>query len=226
MMEATLKSNCTAMPIHRRYTGPGNMFVVLTLFVTMAASAVEPPIRIVFLGDSLTAGYGIDSNQAYPALIAERLRKNNIAAVVQNAGLSGDTSAGALRRMGWLLRQRVDILLIALGCNDGLRGIDPQSTRENLIGIIDKARKKYPEVIIILAGMQLPPNLGDQFSSRFLHIFPEIAEEKNAGFIPFLLENVGGHRELNLPDGIHPNAAGHRIMCETVWQVLRNHVKR
>jgi len=179
------------------------------------------PKTILFLGDSLTAGYGIDENQAYPSLIRERIAGENLDWNVVNAGLSGETSSGGLRRINWLLRSPVDILVLALGANDGLRGVDLTLTRQNLQAIIDRVREKNPDVQIILAGMQVPPNLGQDYTEAFRNLFPQLAEQNDAVLIPFLLEDVAGIPELNLPDGIHPTPEGHQIMAETVWTYLQ-----
>lgn len=183
------------------------------------ANATDAP-AVVFLGDSLTAGYGIDRDQAYPALVQEKIEAAGMDARVVAAGLSGDTSAGGLRRLDWVMRQPVDILVVALGANDGLRGIDLKSTRRNLQGIIDKARAKSPEIRIALAGMQLPPNLGPDYTAEFKSLFRELAEANDVELIPFLLEGVGGVSTLNLADGIHPNPSGHRLVAETVWKTI------
>jgi len=176
--------------------------------------------RIVFFGDSLTAGYGVKPAQAFPALIEERLEKRGLDYEVVNAGVSGETSAGGLRRVDWVLREPVDIFVLALGGNDGLRGVDPASTRRNLQEIIDKVKAAHPGVELVIAGMRLPPNLGEAYTGEFRAVFPELARGNGATLIPFLLEDVGGRAELNLPDRIHPNAEGHKRIAETVWQAL------
>ena len=176
--------------------------------------------RIVFLGDSLTAGFGVQPSEAFPALVAEKIRAAGLPFEVENAGLSGDTSAGGLRRIDWLLQRPIDILVIELGANDGLRGLELKSMKENLQAIIDKTRAKNPAVKIVLAGMQVPPNLGAEYATGFQRVFNELAHDNNATLIPFLLEGVGGQRELNQADLIHPNPAGHRIVAELVWRTL------
>jgi acyl-CoA thioesterase-1 len=182
--------------------------------------APAPKKTIVFLGDSLTAGLGVQSSEAFPALVAEKVRASNLPFEVENAGLSGDTSAGGLRRIDWLLQRPIDILVIELGANDGLRGLDLKSMKANLQSIIEKTKAKNPAAKIVLAGMQVPPNLGPEYASGFQRVFAELARENNATLIPFLLEGVGGHRELNQDDLIHPNPAGHRIIAEVVWRAL------
>ena len=185
------------------------------------ARAAETPAKsLVFLGDSLTAGFGVQPTEAFPALIAEKIRATNLPFEVQNAGLSGDTSAGGLRRIDWVLQRPIDVLFIELGANDGLRGLDLKSMKANLQAIIDKAKAKNPSVKIILAGMQVPPNLGPEYAAGFRSVFADLARENNATLIPFLLEGVGGQRELNQPDLIHPNPAGHRIIADLVWRTL------
>ena len=178
------------------------------------------PKRVVFLGDSLTAGLGVQSSEAFPALVAEKIRATGLPFEVENAGLSGDTSAGGLRRIDWLLQRRIDLLVLELGANDGLRGLDLKSMKANLQAIIDKTKAKNPQVKIVLGGMQVPPNLGAEYASGFQGVFDELARENKAALIPFLLEGVGGHRELNQQDLIHPSPAGHRIIADLVWRTL------
>ena len=175
---------------------------------------------LVFLGDSLTAGLGVQPSEAFPALIAEKIRATGLSFEIQNAGLSGDTSAGALRRIDWLLQRPIDVLVIELGGNDGLRGLPVRSLKANLQAIIDKAKAKNPALKLVIAGMQIPPNLGADYSADFQRVYAELARENNAVLIPFLLAGVGGHRDLNEPDLIHPTAAGHRIVADLVWRTL------
>ncbi len=183
------------------------------------AEAAERPLRLVFLGDSLTAGLGLGEESAFPAVVAEALAREGAGVEVVNAGVSGDTSAGGLARLDWILRQRPDVLFVALGANDGLRGIPPEATEENLRGIVERARAAGARVL--LAGMRLPPNYGPDFGGRFEAIFPRLAGELEVPLVPFLLEGVGGRPELNLADGIHPNAAGHERIAETVLPLVR-----
>ena len=182
--------------------------------------------RIVFLGDSLTAGHGLPEEQSYPSLIAEKIRDEHLPFEVVNAGLSGDTSAGGLRRIDWLLQNKIDVLVLALGANDGLRGLSPKTLQTNLQAIIDKTKAKNPAVQIVVAGMQMPPNLGADYAEKFQRVFGEVAKKNDAVLIPFLLANVGGHRDLNQADSIHPTAAGQKIIAETVWQALRPILER
>jgi acyl-CoA thioesterase I len=182
--------------------------------------AAPAPRVILFLGDSITAGYGLDPEQAFPALIQERIDAKSWNFKVVNAGQSGDTSAGGLSRLDWLLKNRVDILILELGANDGLRGLPAETTRKNLQAIIDRTKGKYPEAKVIVAGMKVPPNMGGNYGRKFEAVFVDLAKKNNAQLIPFVLEGVGGSRELNLADGIHPTAKGHEIVAANVWKVL------
>ncbi len=181
--------------------------------------------RIVFFGDSITAGYQLTLQDAFPHLIQERLDSLGYKYEVVNAGLSGDASTGGLDRLNWVISQPLDIFVLELGGNDGLRGLSLDQTENNLKAIIDGVRSKYENATIILAGMQIPPNIGTDYREEFKDMFPRIAREKSVELIPFLLEGVGGDKELNLPDGIHPNEAGHAIVAETVWKYLKKHLK-
>ena len=185
-----------------------------------AAETIKPPRQsIVVLGDSLAAGYGIDATAAYPALLQQKIDKANLNFTVVNAGLSGDTSAGGLGRLDWVLKRKVDVLLLELGGNDGLRGLPVESLKANLQAIIDRTREKNPQAQIVVAGMQMPVNLGE-YAERFRAVFPNLARENHAVLVPFLLDGVGGHPELNQPDQIHPTADGYKIVAENVWKVL------
>lgn len=206
---------------------------VLTLFMfwwcaSTALWSEEPPqtnpaaqrARVVVLGDSITAGYGLDPAQAYPALLQAKIDAAGLPFEVANAGVSGDTTAGGLRRVDWALSRGAAVLIIALGGNDGLRGIAPKQTAENLRGIIKRARDKLPTISIVIAGMEMPGNMGGDFVEQFKNVFPQTAQETGAALVPFLLEGVGGKPELNQPDMMHPNAAGHAVVAENVWRVL------
>lgn len=175
---------------------------------------------ILFFGNSLTAGYGIDKEDAFAGLTQKRIDSLGLDYKVINGGLSGETTAGGLSRLDWFLEDKPDIFVLELGGNDGLRGIALSETKSNLMGIIDKVRSSYPDTKIILAGMQIPPNMGQEYTDEFQGIFPSVAEDKNVTLIPFLLENVGGIPELNLPDGIHPTEEGHKIVFETIWPYI------
>lgn len=175
---------------------------------------------IVFFGDSLTAGYGLETEEAYPAVIQHVLDSLNLKYTVVNAGLSGETTASGKNRLNWVLNQRADVFVLELGANDGLRGIPLKETRQNLQEIIDAVKAKNPETTIVLAGMQIPPNMGQEYTSEFRKIFPELAEANEARIIPFLLDNVAGIPELNQEDGIHPTVEGQKIVADNVWKVL------
>jgi acyl-CoA thioesterase-1 len=180
----------------------------------------------LFFGNSLTAGKGVEQEEAFPALVEERVDSMGWPIDVVNAGVSGETSSGGESRIDWVLEQQeVDLFVLELGANDGLRGIDPSETKTNLRSIIEKVRKEYPDARIVLAGMQVPPNMGKEYAERFKRIFPELAEEEDIELIPFLLKGVAGKKELNQPDGIHPTAEGHKIVAETVWKVIRDDLK-
>lgn len=191
---------------------------LLTLGVGIQSAASEQ--RVLFLGDSLTAGYGLAQHEAYPALIQEKADREGIKIRVINGGLSGDTSAGALRRLSWYLKEPPDIFFLALGANDGLRGLPTEQLKDNLGAIIDRVREKNSDVKVVLAGITLPLNFGAEYISAFDAVFAEVAEEKGATFLPFLLKGVAGKREMNLPDKLHPSAAGHVVIAEEVWRIL------
>lgn len=176
---------------------------------------------ILFFGTSLTAGMGLEPSEAFPAVIQEKLDSLNLPYKSINAGLSGETTASGKNRIGWVLNQKVDVFVLELGANDGLRGIPVEETQKNLQEIIDVVLQKNPETKIILAGMQMPPNLGQEYTSDFREMFPELAEKNNIDLIPFLLKDVAANPELNQNDGIHPTAAGQKILAENVWEVLR-----
>ena len=195
-------------------------FLICSLNWIATAQADEGQRIVLCFGDSLTAGYGLSRRQAFPALLQKKIDAKGWRFKMINAGLSGDTSAGGLRRINWLLNQKVDILLLELGANDGFRGIDPKIIYNNLQGIINQTKQKNPHVKIVVAGMLVPPNLGLNYSTQFSAVFPRLAQANDATLIPFLLDGVGGRSELNLPDGIHPTAEGHKVVAETVWKVL------
>lgn len=194
----------------------------LLLFSAAALTAADTRKTILFFGDSLTAGYGLeDPGLAFPGLIQKRLDAERLPYRAINAGLSGETTAGGLRRLDWVLRQPVDVFFLELGGNDGLRGLSPKDAQANLQAMIDKVRAKNPRVKIILAGMMMPPSLGADYTRAFALIYPALAEKNQLTLIPFILEGVGGVRTLNQPDQIHPNAQGHAIIADTVWKTLR-----
>ena len=185
------------------------------------ASTLKPK-TILFFGNSITAGYGVDPSEAFPALIQNKIDSLKLNYKVINAGVSGETSAGGNGRVDWILRQPVDIFVLELGGNDGLRGIPLTETKKNLQSILDKVKAKYPEAKLVLAGMQIPPNMGEQYTTTFKNIFPELAAKNKITLIPFLLKGVGGEAELNQPDRIHPTPEGHVILAETVWTILKD----
>lgn len=191
--------------------------MVAALTVLGAAPATK---NILVLGDSISAGWGLEPNQSYPALLQEKIEAKGWPFRVINAGQSGDTSAGGLNRLDWLLRSPIDILVLELGGNDGLRGLPPEVTQKNLQAIIDRTKAKYPNAKIVIAGMMVPPNMGRGYGDKFNAIFPALAKRNGAALIPFVLEGVGGVRELNLPDGIHPTAKGQQIVAANVWKAL------
>jgi acyl-CoA thioesterase-1 len=192
--------------------------VMAAAFLTGGAPAA--PRTVLILGDSITAGYGLDSEESYPALLQKKIDGQGWSFRVINAGQSGDTSAGGLGRLDWLLKNRIDVLVLELGGNDGLRGLPVETTRKNLQAIIDRTKQKYPQAKVILAGMRVPPNMGQDYAEKFAAIFRDLAKENQAVLIPFVLEGVGGVRQLNLPDGIHPTAQGHEIVANNVWKAL------
>jgi acyl-CoA thioesterase-1 len=181
---------------------------------------------ILCFGDSITAGYGLeDSNDAFPALLQEKIDSLDLNYVVVNSGLSGETTAGGKSRIDWVLNQDIDIFLLELGANDGLRGVPLSEIRANLQAIINTVEEKSPNTKIILAGMQLPPNMGQKYTTEFRELYAEIAEANDLAFIPFILKDVGGIAELNQSDGIHPTVEGHKIVANTVWEVLKPMLK-
>jgi acyl-CoA thioesterase-1 len=206
------------LPPKRKSQSWRTVFLLLWLAATMVAAETK---TVIFFGDSLTAGYGVDPDEAYPALIQKKVDADRLPWRVVNAGLSGETSSGGLRRLDWILKQRVDIFVIELGGNDGLRGIPPATTRANLEAMVKRIRERQPDVKVIIAGMQMPTNMGPEHTREFAAIFPELARKTETVLIPFLLEGVGGVPSLNLPDGIHPTPQGHAIVADTVWTVLR-----
>lgn len=205
----------------RSASGLRPLLVLLMGLSAMLVLAAESGRKTIFIvGDSIAAGHGVDPEEAFPGLLQQRINERKLPYEVVNAGVSGDTTAGGVRRMPWLLRRKMDVLVLELGGNDGLRGITPEETKANLEKITDLARERNPSVQIIIAGMQMPQNMGEEYTREFREVFPAVAREKKTKLIPFLLEGVGGKADLNLPDRIHPNPEGHKIIADTVWSVL------
>ena len=186
-----------------------------------ADTAVQAQKTILFFGNSLTAGYGLEPAAAFPALIQKKIDSLQLPYKVVNAGVSGETSSGGNNRIDWILKQPVDVFVLELGANDGLRGIPIGETRRNLQSIIDKVKNRYPQAKLVMAGMQLPPNMGQQYATEFRNVFTDLAKKNDMALIPFLLEGVGGEVKLNQDDGIHPTAEGHEIVAGNVWEVLK-----
>ena len=210
-------------PVNRGLTA----LAAVLLWASLSGSAPTASRRaILFFGDSLTAGYGVGKEQAYPAVVQARIDSLGWDFEVVNAGLSGETSAAGLRRIDWVLRRQVDVFVLELGGNDGLRGVPLAYTEQTLQQILDRVKSRYPDAVLVVAGMQLPPNLGPRYIEAFSAIFPRLAESNKAILIPFLLEGVGGERALMLPDGIHPTPAGHRAVADVVWKQLEPALRR
>ena len=179
--------------------------------------------NILFFGDSLTAGYGLDDpSDAFPGVIQHRIDSLKLPYTVVNAGVSGETTAGGLGRIDWILKQKVDVFVLELGANDGLRGIPVTETAQNLQAITDKVKARYPSAKLVLLGMQVPPSMGADYVTGFKNVFPKIAEKNKMALVPFLLANVGGNPKLNQADGIHPTAEGAKIVADNVWKVLKD----
>jgi len=198
-----------------------SMVVKKLLIISFLALFQTPASKVIlFYGDSLTAGYGLSTDEAFPAVIEKNLNQKGKPTKVVNAGLSGETSAGGLNRLDWVLKQPVDMFVLELGANDGLRGLPLDQTQKNLQAIIDKVKTKYPKARIVIAGMLVPPNMGQDYTASFRKIFPDLAKKNNATLIPFLLQDVAGNEKLNIADGIHPNVEGHKIVAGNVLKVI------
>ncbi len=195
--------------------------IFLTIALATAVFAESPTRSVLCLGDSLTAGYGLSVDQAWPALVEAKLREAGFDVELVNAGVSGDTTAGGIRRMEWLMTRRYDGIVIALGGNDGLRGLATGELERNLQRIIDLARAANPDIRILLAGMRAPPNMGQDYARAFETVYTRLAERNGVALWPFILEGVGGVPELNIDDGIHPNAEGQRRIAEMAFAHLR-----
>jgi acyl-CoA thioesterase I len=192
----------------------------LIIVILLVFNAFQTPKVILFFGDSLTAGYGLSTEEAFPALLEKELNKTDKKVKVVNAGLSGETSAGGVSRIDWILRQPIDIFVLELGANDGLRGLPIEQTRQNLQSIINKVKVKNPTCKIVLAGMMVPPNMGKQYTDEFRNIYPDLARKNNATLIPFILDGVAGIEKLNQADGIHPTPEGHKIIATNLKKVF------
>jgi len=199
------------------------LFTFFFLVIALAGNAQNQSdsLNLMFFGNSITAGLGVQESEAFPSVIQQKIDSLGWKINVINAGLSGETSAGGLRRVDWMLRSPVDIFVLELGGNDGLRGIDLNSTKENLQKIIEKVFSEYPDARIVLAGMEVPPNLGPDYTRQFREMYTELAEKNDIALIPFLLEGVGRNPALMQNDGIHPNAKGHRKVAEVAWETVR-----
>ena len=191
-----------------------------------APTTLDGRRTILFLGTSLTAGLGLDPDSAYPQLIQRKIDARGLPYQIVNAGVSGETSAGLLRRLDWVLRRPADVVVVETGANDGLRGQSVDATRSTIGEVLDRIRKDRPDAVILLAQMEAPPNLGQQYTSAFRGMFPDLAREHGATLIPFLLEGVAGMSRLNQSDGIHPNDEGERIVADNVWRVLEPLLRR
>ena len=233
---------------YKRYKGDSVLFkvwlsVCIILFLSACGGKNTPPDSqqqtetkdttatasnkktIVFFGDSLTAGYGLDDpSNAFPGVIQRKIDSLKLPYAVINAGVSGETTAGGLARIDWVLKQKVDVFVLELGANDGLRGIPVTETTKNLQSIIDKVKARYPDAKIVLTGMQVPPSMGSNYITSFKNLFPALAEKNKIALVPFLLAGVGGNPKLNQADGIHPTAEGAKIVANNVWKVLNENL--
>lgn len=194
--------------------------------VAKSTAAETAPRRVVFLGDSITAAYGVDPVQGYVSLIQKKIDAQgwNVRAI--NAGVSGDTTAGGVRRLDWSLKDGADVLVIALGGNDGLRGVDPATIKSNLQAIVDGSKKRAPAADLILCGMMMPPNYGGDYTRRYAAVFTDLARANRLTLVPFFLKGVGGIDQMNQPDRIHPTPAGHALIADTVWSHLEPLLRR
>lgn len=201
----------------------GTLCVPLTTCASDQKTVPAIPGRIVVLGDSITSGYGLEDpgTQAYPALLSEKITEAGWSYQVVNAGVSGDTTAGGLGRIQWALKDGADVLVVALGGNDGLRGVPPQTTASNLTGIIRASRQQQPGASVIVAGMKMPDSMGATFARAYAAVFPSVAAQEKTSLIPYFLQGVGGVARLNQPDRIHPTVEGQRVIAENVWKILR-----
>lgn len=184
-------------------------------------SKTGPTKNILFFGTSLTAGYGLDPSEAYPSLIQNKIDSLKLPYKVINGGLSGETSAAGKSRIPWLLKQKIDVFVLEMGANDGLRGVSVAEATKNMQSIIDQVKAKFPNAKMIIAGMQMPPNMGSNYTTDFKEMYPKLAAKNKMVLVPFLLDKVGGIAKLNQKDGIHPTAEGAKILAENVWVHLK-----
>lgn len=198
---------------------------ILTCVISVTFSSQDLPKRILFFGDSLTEGLGVDQSKRYTALLRDSIQKYKLNYTIVNAGVSGETTSGGLRRINWVLQKPVDVFVLGLGSNDGLRGIDTKLMEENLKKILTIVKTKNPSAELVLLGAKAAPNMGTVYSEKFDAVFKSVAKEYNTSFVPFLLEGVGGVPSLNNSDGIHPNPKGHAILAKNVWGKLREVLK-
>lgn len=199
---------------------PSLLVATVVLVGAAVADTSESERAIVVMGDSIAAGYGVDPAQAFPAVLQSLADEAGYEVKVVNAGVSGDTTAGGARRITWLLKRPVDVLIIELGGNDALRGIPTETSKKNLESIIIKTRERYPQAKILLTGMQIHENMGKEYTAQFKAVFEKVAKEQGVAFVPFLLDGVGGVETYNQADEIHPNPAGHKIVAANVWKAL------
>jgi acyl-CoA thioesterase-1 len=214
----------TPTPVKRTACRTALLALIFSSALASGLSAQAPADHtLLFFGDSLTAGYGLadPGSQAFPAVIQRKIDAAHLPWHVVNSGLSGETSAGGLRRIDWVLNQKVDVLVLELGANDGLRGTSPSATEANLQAIIERVRSRYPSAVIVLAGMRLPPSMGPEYAAAFQSIYPDLAKRDGIPLIPFLLDGVAMMPELNQGDGIHPTASGAAIVADGVWKIIQ-----
>ncbi|MBW0434439.1 arylesterase [Leptospira yasudae] len=196
-------------------------------FTSIHADSNSSPVRILFFGDSLTAGLGLSSpEEAFPHLIAKELSKNGISSQAINAGMSGDTTSGGLARLDWAMSGGFDVFVLELGANDSMRGISPDQTQKNLKEIIARVRKKNPKAKILLVGMKTFPNLGKEYRQKFEAVYPKLSKEENLPLVPFFMDGVAGIKKLNQKDGIHPTAEGHRILAKNLFPFVQKILKK
>ncbi len=198
-----------------------HQLVTVTCILLATSMLTAQERHILFFGNSITAGLGVEPDQAFPSLIDAKIRELGWSYRVTNAGLSGETSAAGLRRLDWILRQRIDVFVLELGANDGLRGLSLDMTESNLQSIIDKVNEKNPDATVVLAAMEIPPNMGQDYTRQFRQMFTRLSTKNRCPLIPFLLEGVGDQPQLNQADGLHPTAEGHEIIARTVWKILK-----